>query len=68
MLRLAAPRELLEQAVGIYEQLDAARDLARAEGMLREMGIRRGRRGTRSRPQIGWAGGRRRVPRSCGRQ
>ena len=48
-------RPLLDQALGIYEQLGAARDLARAEAVLREAGIRRGRRGTRGRPQIGWA-------------
>ena len=47
---------LLDQAVGIYERLGAARDLARAEAALREAGIRRGRRGTRSRPQFGWQG------------
>ena len=45
---------LLDQAAGIYERLGAARDLARAEAALREAGIRRGRRGTRSRPQFGW--------------
>jgi DNA-binding CsgD family transcriptional regulator len=32
----------------------AARDLARAEAAMRELGIRRGRRGPRSRPQYGW--------------
>jgi len=32
----------------------AARDLARAEAALRETGIRRGRRGSRGRPQFGW--------------
>jgi DNA-binding CsgD family transcriptional regulator len=50
----ARARPLLEQALEIYERLDAARDLARAEAVLREAGIRRGRRGPRSRPQIGW--------------
>jgi DNA-binding CsgD family transcriptional regulator len=45
---------LLEQALDIYERLGAARDLARAEAVLREAGVRRGRRGTRSRPQAGW--------------
>ena len=45
---------LLEQAIGIYERLQAARDLARAEAALREAGIRRGRRGARGRPQTGW--------------
>ena len=48
-------RPLLDQALGIYERLGAARDLARAEAISREAGIRRGRRGTRGRPQIGWA-------------
>jgi len=48
-------RPLLDQALGIYERLGAARDLARAEATLREAGIRRGRRGTRGRPQTGWA-------------
>lgn len=47
-------RPLLEQALEIYERLGAARDLARAEAALREAGIRRGRRGPRGRPQIGW--------------
>ena len=47
-------RPLLDQAIGIYERLDAARDLARAEAVLREAGIRRGRRGSRRRPQVGW--------------
>ena len=47
-------RPLLDQAIGIYEQLGAARDLARAEATLREIGIRRGRRGARQRPQVGW--------------
>ena len=47
-------RPLLDKAISIYEWLDAARDLARAEAVLREAGIRRGRRGSRRRPQIGW--------------
>ena len=45
---------LLGQAVDIYERLGASRDLARAEALLREAGIRRGRRGARGRPQFGW--------------
>jgi DNA-binding CsgD family transcriptional regulator len=48
-------RPLLEQAVEIYERLDAARDLARTDAVLRAAGIRRGRRGTRRRPQHGWS-------------
>jgi DNA-binding CsgD family transcriptional regulator len=47
-------RPLLEQALTIYEQLDARRDLARTETVLRQAGIRRGRRGPRGRPQFGW--------------
>jgi DNA-binding CsgD family transcriptional regulator len=47
-------RGLLEQAASIYGQLDAARDLARAEAVFRAADIRRGRRGTRDRPQTGW--------------
>ena len=53
--RLDRARPLLDQALGIYERLGAVRDLARAEATLREAGIRRGRRGTRGRPQTGWA-------------
>jgi hypothetical protein len=34
---------LLEQALTTYEQLDAGRDLARCEAVLREAGLRRGR-------------------------
>ncbi len=49
-------RPLLNQAIGCYERLDAARDLARAEATLRSAGIRRGRRGARKRPQFGWHG------------
>jgi DNA-binding CsgD family transcriptional regulator len=52
--RVDQARELLEQAVSVYERLGAARDLLRAEATLRAAGIRRGRRGTRSRPQTGW--------------
>jgi DNA-binding CsgD family transcriptional regulator len=47
-------RPLLDQAIEIYERLDAARDLARAEAVLRAAGIRRGRRGARGRPRTGW--------------
>ncbi len=47
-------RPLLDQAIVIYERLDAMRDIARAEAVLRSAGIRRGRRGVRGRPQTGW--------------
>jgi DNA-binding CsgD family transcriptional regulator len=45
---------LLGQALTIYDRLGAARDLARAEAALRQMGIHRGRRVTHSRAQSGW--------------
>ena len=48
-------RPLLDRAIEIYERLGAVRDVARAESLLREAGIRRGRRGPRARPRIGWA-------------
>jgi len=48
-------RPLLGQALTIYEQLDAGRDLARAEAVLRQAGLHRGRRGPRGRPQFGWS-------------
>jgi DNA-binding CsgD family transcriptional regulator len=47
-------RGFLDQAAAGYERLDAARDLARAEAVLRDLGIRRGRRGPRGRPKYGW--------------
>jgi DNA-binding CsgD family transcriptional regulator len=46
--------QLLDQAITIFERLDAARDLARAEAVLRQMGIRRGRRVRHTRAQSGW--------------
>jgi DNA-binding CsgD family transcriptional regulator len=47
-------RPLLEQALKIYEQFDAGRDLDRAEAVLRRAGLRRGSRGPRGRPKSGW--------------
>jgi DNA-binding CsgD family transcriptional regulator/tetratricopeptide (TPR) repeat protein len=46
--------QLLDQAITIFERLDAARDLARAEASLRQIGVRRGRRVTHRRAQSGW--------------
>ena len=46
--------QLLDQAITIYERLDAARDLARAEAALRQMGVRRSRHVTHRRAQSGW--------------
>ncbi len=45
---------LLDRALTTFERLGAARDVARAEARLRELGIRRGRRGSRKRPALGW--------------
>jgi len=47
-------RRPLGQAISIYERLGASRDLARAEALLRQAGIRRGVRGARNRPGFGW--------------
>ena len=43
-----------DQVLAIYERLQATRDLARTEAVLREAGVRRGRRAARGRPQAGW--------------
>ena len=51
----ADARSLLERANGIFEHLDATRDLVRVDAALRQLGVRRGRRGPRQRPQWGWA-------------
>jgi DNA-binding CsgD family transcriptional regulator len=45
---------MLQQALEIYERLDAARDRDRTQARLRDLGVRHGRRGARQRPQIGW--------------
>ncbi len=52
--RLDDARRLFEGALRIYEDLDAERDAARAESILRAHGLRRGRRGARKRPAVGW--------------
>jgi DNA-binding CsgD family transcriptional regulator/tetratricopeptide (TPR) repeat protein len=46
--------DALRQAVGTYESLDAGWDLARADSMLRTLGVRRGKKGPRRRPRSGW--------------
>lgn len=45
----------LEEAVEVWEEVGAARDVARVEARLRDVGVRRGRRGPRNRPATGWA-------------
>ncbi|MCU1643823.1 MAG: hypothetical protein JWN03_4098 [Nocardia sp.] len=47
-------RSALEKAIELYTALDAAWDIARAEARMRDLGIRRGRRGPRNRPKTGW--------------
>lgn len=44
----------LVDALLTYEHLNASRDVMRVEASLRGAGVRRGRRGTRKRPQHGW--------------
>lgn len=46
--------ELLTEGILGCEQFGAGRDIARAEAALRAWGIRRGRRGPRTRPPTGW--------------
>jgi DNA-binding NarL/FixJ family response regulator len=46
--------ELLEEARSRFESMGAVRDVRRVEAALRERGVRRGRRGARSRPSVGW--------------
>jgi DNA-binding CsgD family transcriptional regulator len=45
---------LLEQALELHERLAATRAAARVEARLRDLGVRRGSRGARQRPRIGW--------------
>jgi DNA-binding CsgD family transcriptional regulator len=47
-------RALLERASELFERLDATRDLVRIDAALRRLGVRRGQRGPRRRPQWGW--------------
>jgi DNA-binding CsgD family transcriptional regulator len=46
---------VLDEALELYERLQAWRGAARAEAGLRSLGRRRGRRGPRGRPSSGWA-------------
>jgi DNA-binding CsgD family transcriptional regulator/tetratricopeptide (TPR) repeat protein len=55
--RSAVPSEAaatLGEALAIYERLGALRYAARVEAQLRDLGVRRGRRGSRGRPRAGW--------------
>jgi DNA-binding CsgD family transcriptional regulator len=46
---------LLRESIDIYQRLRAIRDVARIEASLRALGVRRGRRSARGRPETGWA-------------
>jgi DNA-binding CsgD family transcriptional regulator len=52
--RAGRARPLLNRAIRLYGRLNAARDLTRADAVLREAGMRRGRRGSRKRADRGW--------------
>jgi len=52
--RASEARAALLGAVSGYESLEAGWDLARAETLLRSLGVRRGARGARRRPKTGW--------------
>jgi DNA-binding CsgD family transcriptional regulator/tetratricopeptide (TPR) repeat protein len=47
-------RSLMEKAGDVFERLDASRGVLRVDAGLRALGVRRGRRGVRRRPQRGW--------------
>ncbi|MBO0810546.1 MAG: hypothetical protein J2P23_00710 [Microlunatus sp.] len=50
----AAARQFTGRALEIYDDIGATRDMLRTEAALRDLGVRRGRRGVRARPQLGW--------------
>ena len=43
-----------QEALAGWERVRAPREIARAESLLRDLGVHRGRRGTRGRPRSGW--------------
>jgi DNA-binding CsgD family transcriptional regulator len=47
-------RDLMERAGRVFEELDASRGVLRVDAGLRRLGVRRGKRGVRQRPQQGW--------------
>jgi DNA-binding CsgD family transcriptional regulator len=51
---LADATALFEEALAVYDQVGAQRDMARALASMRELGIGRKRRGARKRPESGW--------------
>jgi DNA-binding CsgD family transcriptional regulator len=52
--RLPEARPLIDEALTIYERVGARRDTRRVLGILRDLGVRLGRRGPRQRPKDGW--------------
>jgi DNA-binding CsgD family transcriptional regulator/tetratricopeptide (TPR) repeat protein len=50
----APAHDLFEEALAGYEQLGAARDIARTLSSMRDLGLGRKRRGARKRPATGW--------------
>ncbi|MCA1845748.1 MAG: LuxR C-terminal-related transcriptional regulator, partial [Actinobacteria bacterium] len=48
-------RAAFDDALGRYTALRASYDVGRVEARLRELGVRRGRQGSRGRPRHGWA-------------
>jgi DNA-binding CsgD family transcriptional regulator len=52
--RAAEAAGLLREAVRVYDELGASRDVARTDAALRRAGVRRGSRGGRKRPSTGW--------------
>lgn len=54
MGRMDDARSLLEESLAAYEQVGAARDIARTMQTLRRLGVRKGSRRPRGRPTSGW--------------
>ena len=52
--RTGEAKDLLAEAIDLYDSLDARAWVARAEAVLRGLGVRRGTRGPRRRPTSGW--------------
>ena len=52
--RIAEATALFEDALGVYVEVGARRDAARALASMRQLGIGRKRRGARKRPARGW--------------
>jgi DNA-binding CsgD family transcriptional regulator len=52
--RLAEARRLFDEAARVYQDLSAQYHLDRMASVMRSLGIRKGKRGTRQRPATGW--------------